>query len=431
MELFSTAGVTGFTKMATEEANKAYSGQDSGNESGVARLAHISMTEAVAFDPKTHDPNKPEQWPVLKAEDYKKDSHGHMQFFCSCCLDKGNKVQLRRPSTGSDPKGGYFQNIPFDLINRESGEPVLDAETKKPKIETRRYYFPPHFSTMPGQQHVCEAARHQQDLALSVQQMGGTTFNSKYGVRSLSLVIPAGQKVIEPKNRSVLSEEGGGNFNKLSSQGDEVVRRIHRSNRQDYQRREGVRSAEDLGVLLTHTEFSKDQRNKIILRNGEQTVSLARLYHSNPVDMHEQLLAKESEFFSDTGGGVSRHTSAFSCKLGNSKKGWIKEHDGSTSIRIEAERPMSDGHMQSASVKINFQSPEAERQFRKAFDSGERDFLFFSENTFIKQDKSAVKMTIFTPQQFSPWKPPSPQLQLDLGKRPSVSDQPDDGLHPH
>lgn len=57
------------------------------NEVGKAYIAHVSVSEAKAFNPATDDPAKPETWASLPASAFDEKQHGQHEFYCPCCLE--------------------------------------------------------------------------------------------------------------------------------------------------------------------------------------------------------------------------------------------------------------------------------------------------------------------------------------------------------
>ncbi len=398
---------------AKEAADKAYAERPV-NTVGTALLAHVHLTEAVAFDPEKHDIKKPSSWPVMAAKDYDEARHGHMKFFCKCCLEKGAAVQLRRPSRGDDPKGGYYQNLLMDVFT-EDGQPVVDPVTEKQKTVNQRYYFEPHFSTYPHQNHspVCESYQKQQELSATVRELGGTTLNSEHGVRFLGLNIPAGQTIIRPKHEK-LSDESGANFNAAASGSGRL--RIHRSARHHRRRTEGVTSVADLGVLLDSSEGNNKLRDHIILRAGHETFRLSELYHDDAHKMLESLVQRQTE-----NPKLKRHPVAYLLTFGDRKKNipWVHERNGSRTLRTEVKGEAADGHDISTKLSINFDSPEAERDFENAFKAGNRSFLVYTENAHPDPRNRVVQMQISTTHQVTSWKPKT-QLSFGFDTRPQM-----------
>ncbi|PCJ99061.1 MAG: hypothetical protein COA45_06350 [Zetaproteobacteria bacterium] len=414
------------------------------NEAGKTYIANVSITEAVAFDPEHDNPDKPETWNTLEARDFDKDSHGHMKFFCPCCLDKGDMVKLKNPS------GSYFQQITFDIVDRDTQEPVLDPTTHEPVTEARRYQIPPRYSLFPHEKHTCDLGEQQSQLSQSIKDHGGVVLNSATGTYIVNLNIPAGQEPTQRNRpRTTLTQDGG--FNNAATNIDTAParRQIHRSsNTPPKQHSHGVKTVQALADLLDSTEFDKGQRQAVLMRNGGQVITLEQAYHKNTVNMYRDLYHDERQ---DAGNPEKNHNhiSLFRFRPNGIKKFWNRGADGSMSVLSHPEQVHDrDGNKFYVSTRLNFQTESTFEAFKEAYEAAEtkedRWFLIYSEHASVnlveydaeKQklekgtEQSAdvhVTATIFSADQIMQWKPRSAQLMLnfDLGEDADAKQEPD------
>ncbi|MBI1300549.1 MAG: hypothetical protein GC137_02725 [Alphaproteobacteria bacterium] len=389
------------------------------NSAGIVYLANVSLSEAVAFDPATDDRHNPASWGTLEANDYDKDQHGKHQFFCPCCLDNGDEVRLRRPSTG------HFQEIQTRKIKKESGLPLVDEEGK-PITETRRYQIPPRFSLFPGQKHTCDLATNDIGLVEEIKRNGGITLNSQTGAYIVNLHLAAGQKAV-----SLPRSSSGDDFNKASHATSNPRRRVTSS--------KAITSIEGLAKLLDHTEILKDRRADILLRNGSQIISLADAYGATTADLYHGLFAREldaQEALDDN----RNHLAIFRFQPGGLKsRSWKEQPDGSMTVESHPQRFIdNDGHEFVVSTRINFTRLSAFEKFAKDYDragKGNHWFLVYTEHAHVgtqsyfmekdslnkgykRQGRLMIDAKVFDPDQIMLWTPRSPQLLIDFGNQP-------------
>ena len=322
------------------------------NQSGWIHVANVTVAEAVAFDPDVDDPNTPEAWKTLEAKNYDSDKHGGMAFYCPCCLDKGDEVRLKRPS------GEYTQTIPFELIDRQTNEPLLDELTGKPQIEYRRYKMPPRYSLYPGQEHTCDLGDQKAKLSDTIRNNGGSTLNSNAGTYTVNLNIDAGQ---EPRTRRAFANgQNLGQFNKAANDEMPLKRRIHRSSSsKSGQHSTGIKNIDAIAELLDATQFDQGQRESIILRNGTQSMTLQQVYQRNNVDLYREIYAREKSVFDDPYANHN-HTSVFRFRPNGNKKFWNREHDGSMTVQSHPEQIRdNDGNLFYVVAAINFETEHA------------------------------------------------------------------------
>ena len=401
------------------------------NSAGKTYVAKVAITEAVAFDPEHDNPDKPETWDLLAAKEFDKEEHGHLKFFCPCCLDKGDMVKLKNPS------GAYFQSITFDLIDRDTRELIIDKSTNEPMTEARRYQIPPRFALFPHEKHTCDLGAQQNQLSQSIKDNGGVVLNSDAGSYIVNLNIPAGQEPPQ-RNRPRATLTEGGAFNDAVTNVDttHAQRQIHRSsNKPPNQKSQGVKTVEALADLLDRTEFDKGQREAIILRNGGQVMTLDQIYQKNTINMYRDLFKDESHDAQNPEKNHN-HIALFRFKPNGVKKFWNRENDGSMSVQSHPEQIHDkEGNKFYVSTRLNFQTDACFDAFNEAYEkAAEKDdkwLLVYSEHASVslaeytgeKQkiaqgtEKSAdvhITATVFNTDQFMQWKPRSPQLSIDF-----------------
>lgn len=397
------------------------------NEAGKAYIAHVSVSEAKAFNPETDDPARPETWATVSASGFDEEKHGHNEFYCPCCLDKGDKVRLKKPS------GGYYQNILFDVIDPKTRDVMKDAQTGEPVTESRRYFIPPRFSLYPLQRHTCDLAARLNDLSSVISQNNGLTLNSAAGAYIVNLNIPAGQTPINRHRPRINLTQTGDFAASADGEASLSLRRIHRShNVPSSARSQGISHVESLAKMLDSTEFDKGQREHVILRTGAQGVTLGQAYHGQPVEMYRALFGHEREL---TREGAKNHDqiALFHFKPIGDRRFWKKQEDGSTTVQGQAEQVYDkDGRHFYVSARINFQTETAFRAFEHAYRKDkERSFLVFTENATVdlvdyeskrkkldsRQDDHAtlfIDTVVFNTAQMTPWTPRSPQMTIDF-----------------
>tara|TARA_R110001592_G_scaffold3525_9_gene19867 strand:+ start:363 stop:1628 length:1266 start_codon:yes stop_codon:yes gene_type:complete len=397
------------------------------NEAGKIRVANVTLTEAVAFDPAHDDANAPETWKKIAANDFDPVAHKDMHFFCPCCLDNDDQVRLKKPAAQR------IQSLPFDVIDPRTNEPVLDAN-EEPVLEYRRYLFPAHFSTWDKQTHSCDLVQQQHRLSQSLTDMGGITPNKDDGVTIINLGIPAGQAAEAHRRRPYvhLSTESG--FNGAAD--GETTRRLHTSTRKPSRKlSHGASSVDDLAELLDHTEFDRGKREAIALRNGNQMVSLEQLYHENTLDMYRELFVREKKIMSDPDANHN-HLALFRFRPNGNRKFWHRENDGSMTVESHPEQIRDkDGHLFYVSAHVNFQTESAFQAFEKSLKDGEtsddRWFLAYTEHANVdpfdyahkkaEMEKGNAKSatvhtsaTVFNKGQMIQWVPQDPQMEIDF-----------------
>ena len=401
------------------------------NSAGKTYIAKVAITEAVAFDPEHDDPDKPETWNLLAAKEFDKEEHGHLNFFCPCCLDKGDMVKLKNPS------GAYYQSITFDLIDRETRELIIDKSTNEPMTEARRYEIPPRFALFPHEKHTCDLGAQQNQLSQSIKDNGGVVLNSDTGTYIVNLNIPAGQELPQ-RNRPRATLTEGGAFNDAATNVDttHAQRQIHRSsNKPSNQHSQGVKTVQALADLLDRTEFDKGQREAILLRNGGQVMTLEQVYQKNTIEMYRDLYKDESHDAQNPDKNHN-HIALFRFKPNGVKKFWNRETDGSMSVQSHPEQIHDkDGNKFYVSTRLNFQTESSFDAFNKAYeDAAEKDdkwLLVYSEHATVNlaeytgekrkvtqgMEKSAdvhITATVFNTDQFMQWNPRDPQLMIDF-----------------
>lgn len=388
------------------------------NEAGKAYMANVSVTEARVFNPLFDDPAHPENWVTLSARDYREDIHGKCEFFCPCCLDKGDKVKLRKPS------GEYYQSILFDVVDPDTGDVMVDEATQQPVTETRRYFIPPRYSLYPMQRHSCDLAARLNNLSRVVKEQGGVVLNSEAGAYIVNLNIPAGQAKISNRPRIRLSD--GDDF---SAAAEGKTRRIHRSPNTGGAKTAGVSHIDALAQMLDDTEFNKGQRQHILMRIGQQGMSLAEAYHGDPITMYRSLYEQERPQAHQIGANHN-HVAVFRFRPIGDHKFWKRQQDGSMTVQGQAEQIRDrDGKLFYVSARINFQTEGAFQAFQALTKDKERSFLVYTEHASVDLTDHAAKKqrldqnldhhatvfadaVVFNTAQMMPWSPRSPQLTL-------------------
>ncbi len=399
------------------------------NEAGHLYVANVTLTEAVVFDPEKDDPNAPETWDVMAAEDFDKDSseHKHLQFYCPHCIENDDKIRLKKPS------GERIQPLPFEVVDPQTDEPILD-EKGEPQIEFRRYLFPAHFSTWNGVDHTCDVVKHQQRLKDTLQDLDGIKLNPDEDVTILNLGIPAGQQKAQRRRPYVhLSND---QFNP-NSQDTEPKRRLHTSRKKPPSKlSRGVSDVADLARVLDDTQFDEGKRQSIVLRNGSQLMSLEQLHNDNVLDMYRDLYVRENAIINDPDANHN-HLALFRFRPNGNRKFWHREQDGSMTVPSHPEQVRDkDGHLFYVSARINFQTEGAFQEFEKAYSNAktpdERWFLVYTENANIdpfdhlekkarlqrgldKHAEVGLDTTVFQSSQIMQWTPRDPQLEIDFG----------------
>lgn len=412
------------------------------NEAGKAYIAHVSVSEAKAFNPATDDPGKPETWASLSASAFDEKKHGQHEFFCPCCLDKGDKVRLKKPS------GGYYQNILFDVIDPETRDVMKDPQTGDPITESRRYFIPPRFSLYPLQRHSCDLGARLNDLSSIVRQNNGVTLNSAAGAYVVNLNIPAGQTPVNHHRPRINLTQAGDFASSAGAENLSPLRRIHKPHTSPPSTRsQGINHVEALAQMLDSTEFDKGQRAHVILRTGAQGLTLAQAYHGQPVEMYRALFERERSL---TREGADNHNqiALFHFKPIGDRKFWTKQEDGSTTVQGQAEQVRDkDGRHFYVSARINFQTETALRAFEQAYRKDkERSFLVFTETATVdlkdfeakrkkldsgqsRHETVFVDTVVFNAAQMTPWAPRSPQMTIDFPDLEQTPRQPENDEH--
>ena len=400
------------------------------NESGQAYLANVSVTEAKIFDPEKDDTSHPETWATLAAGDYNEETHGKCEFYCPCCLEKGDKVRLRRPS------GEYYQNIMFDVIDPETGDVMIDEATQQPVTENRRYFIPPRYSLYPMQRHTCDLASRLNNLSQVIKEQGGVVLNSSAGSYIVNLNIPAGQSHISNRPRIRLSDTDD-----FGAAMEGRTRRIHRPSGQSGSQSQGIREIKALAQMLDDTEFDKGQRQHVILRIGQQGMTLAEAYQSDPLTMYRNLYGQEHPQ-ANMPHANHNHVALFRFRPIGDRKFWKRQEDGSMTVQGQAEQIHDrDGKLFYVSARINFQTESAFRTFEEEYRKNkERSFLVYTEHATVNTADYAAKKhrldqdldphttvfadtVVYSSAQMMPWAPRSPQLTLFDGfKSPGAND---------
>jgi len=390
------------------------------NEAGKAYLANVSVTEARVYNPLFDDPAHPETWVTLSARDYQDDLHGKCEFYCPCCLDKGDKVRLKKPS------GEYYQSILFDVIDPETGDVMIDEATQQPVTENRRYFIPPRYSLYPMQRHTCDLAARLSNISKVVKEQGGVVLNSTAGAYIVNLNIPAGQSKISNRPRIRLSE--GDDF---TAAVEGRTRRIHRSSGDPTgHHSRGITNVQALAQMLDDTEFNKGQRQHLLMRIGQQGMSLAEAYHGDPLAMYRSLYERERPQAQQASANHN-HVAIFRFRPIGDHKFWKKQEDGSMTVQGQAEQVRDrDGKLFYVSARVNFQTEGAFQAFQQAYTKNrERSFLVYTENAKVDLADHAAKKqrldlnldqhatvfvdtVVYNPAQMMPWSPRSPQLTL-------------------
>ncbi len=415
------------------------------NEAGKAYLANVTVTEAVAFDPETDDPDKPETWNVLSAGDYEAEHHGNMQFFCPCCLDKGDQVRLKRPSTDDNGRAReYFQTIQMDVVDSQTEEPIIDPATNEPMVEHVRYKIPPRFTLWPGHRHTCDLASQQRNLSETLYENGGVNLNSSEGTYIVNMNIAAGQRTAKKKRPRIGLTESG-EFDSLARG---TKRKLHRSSSTPPGKHsEGVKDISTVAKMLDNTEFEQGARDRILMRVGTQLTSLGEMYKGSAFELYRDIYRAEHQIANDPNANHN-HAALFRFRPNGNRKFWKKEQDGSMTVPSHPEKTHDrQGREFYFTSSINFQTDGAFEQFKKAYDEAEspedRWFLVYTEHAnvdiFDHQHKAAgideerganggtqkstpsinVETTVFSKDQMMQWSPPSAQLMLDFSKPPS------------
>ena len=415
--------------------------KDTPNEAGYVYVANVTLTEAAVFDPEQDDPNAPGDWEVLAAEDFDKDEHKGCQFYCAHCLDNGDKVRLKKPS------GERIQELPFETIDPRTNEPVLD-ENDEPVIETRRYLFPPHYSTWAGAQHTCDVVKHQSQLNTTLQDLDGIKIDPNSDVTILNLGISAGQEKVRRRPYVHLADDQFNRKNGGTPPEYEPRQRLHRSSRAKPSKlSRGVSDVSDLAKVLDDTEFDKGKRQSVVLRNGSQLVSLEQLHNDNALDLYRDLYAQESKI-ADNPDANHNHLALFRFRPNGNRKFWKRENDGSMTVPSHPEQVRDkDGDLFYVTASINFQTEKAFDDFNEAYSNAktpeDRWFLVYTEHANINvfdhaqkkqrlnegKDRHAevgVSTTVFNSSQMMQWTPRDPQLLLDFRQKPEEPSQHDD-----
>ncbi|MCB1591776.1 MAG: hypothetical protein KDI90_04910 [Alphaproteobacteria bacterium] len=407
---------------------------------GKAHIANVSVSEARAFNPADDDPNEPESWETVSASDFNEEKHGQCQFYCPCCLDNGDKVRLKKPS------GGYFQNILFDVIDPETQDVMTDPATGTPVTENRRYYIPPRYSLYPGQRHTCDLASRLRDLSATIRENGGLTLNSAAGAYILNINIPGGQELIRKRPRIYMTSAE--DFDTAAGADPNIMtsRRIHRSQTNPPSKRStGVLHVESLAKILDSTEFDKGQRKHVILRIGQDGITLDQAYHGKAVNLYRDLYEKESRVTREDAPNHNQ-VALFHFKPIGNRKFWTKDETGSMTVQSQAEQIHdNEGRHFYVSARLHFSNRETFRAFEQAYrKDGERSFLVFSEQATVdledfKNKKGRIDSrlddhaTVFVDipvgdsAQIMPWAPRSPQMTFDFpgfnfGNNPTAND---------
>ncbi len=389
------------------------------NEAGKAYMANVSVTEARVFNPAFDDPSHPETWVTLSAHNYQEDFHGKCEFYCPCCLDQGDKVRLRKPS------GEYYQSILFDVIDPETGDVMVDEATKQPVTENRRYYIPPRYSLYPMQRHTCDLGARLNNLSRVIKEQGGVVLNSAAGAYIVNLNIPAGQTKTSNRPRIKLTDAED-----FSAAAEGKTRRIHRSpNNARSNHSTGVSHIDALAQMLDDTEFNKGQRQHILMRIGQQGMSLAEAYQGDPITMYRSLHEQERHQAHQVAANHN-HVAIFRFRPIGDHKFWKRQQDGSMTVQGQAEQIRDrDGKLFYVSARINFQTEGAFQAFQALTKERERSFLVYTEHATVDLADHAAKKQrldqnldrhatvfadaiVFSTAQIMPWTPRSPQLAL-------------------
>lgn len=372
--------------------------------------ARVTNPVAVPYDPETDEWCEP-----IRAEDFDPKTHGHCEFYCPDCLEKGEKARLKKPSSARE------QHIRIQIYNRETGEPVIDPQTGQKVAFYQQWHIPAHFSLWAGQKHGCDKGIGHERLRHISKKNGGFSYDSNLGLYTYNLDIPTGTaKPPTQRKPSVLKEA----FPK--------ERNARKSSAKSYPKRsEGIRSVAELAKLLEASAFDPEMRAGQLMRLGNEIIALSDLYVESPAALFKQRYKQP-----DT---------PLLCRfkpIGN-RKFWQGREDGRWQITGQAEKTAGrDGNIYYPSMRLIL-TVEAYREFHKQFKTGQKSFLVFADDvtanlnsqhfgqaanwetlrTRKPENRSVfVDIAVNNPAQFIPWSPPCPQATLDLGFYPENLD---------
>ncbi len=401
------------------------------NQAGKARLASVSVHEALAYDPMRvdHDFNDPKTWDILDAEDYKKNIHGDMEFYCPCCFEEeGELVRLKRPSKE------FYQTI-----------------------LSQRFKIPPRYTLWKDEKHGCSLERNQVAVSHLVKGFEGVV-DSHHGTKILNLNIPAGQESPQSLPFSNLKGKAENNFNRASEAETKEPRKRKSPAKPSDPHSTGVNTVERLAEVMDATEFDKTERDSILLRIGPQMMPLGDIYHEKNADMYRDLLLKEKARLARIKGNVGNDTNInqvaiFQFQPNCHHKFWKHSKDGTPYIPSLSKKVTGkEGRIFYVTTRLRFETPSSYEAFKKALRSIEetkdKKFLVYSEHAHVdyikcqeiinridkygeKRGNVYIKASVFSNQQFTQWKPPSPQMRLfdnDLNILPDIAPEEDSDL---
>lgn len=403
------------------------------NEEDGPNIAKVALQEAVAFDPDSDDPDDTNSWELMNANDFDPEEHKHFEFYCSCCLDKKQKVRLRKPSPAGE------RELLFDVLDRKTKKPLID-DFGDPVIIRRNFLFPARFSTWKKEKHVCDIVKKQRKLNEALKESGATEIDTESELTLIDLNIDTEPDPFEKNRRpfTYLSPKKQFNGDAPSKPNRPNEYKLHISGNTQHIKNQGVSSVKDLARLLDKTEFDLSQRRTILLKNDGIIQSLDNLYHRKNIKMYRALYKKELKVLGDIDADHNNTTlSRFKTKKDLSDR--QPNSDGSVSITSKIEKIRDqNGRSFNVATRLNFQNAEAFQEFQRIHNSTknkeERGFLIYSEHSTVNVakhrdqrgkidsgEKNAtvyIEATIYNKDQVMQWSPRKPK-QLTICKLPT------------
>jgi hypothetical protein len=184
---------------------------------------------------------------------------------------------------------------------------------------------------------------------------------------------------------------------------------------------EGLNHVDKLAGLLDRTEFDKEYRHSILLRDGRKRYTLAEIFENDTVRLFRSAHARTKNKEGAT--PVLAQFKPIVLAAFHNKKQLTLQGQAITMRGV-------DGHDYSVSVKLHCGSKEIYESLKKDIRAGKRSFLVYSEDTYVDliefahkkkeiqqgraQDRAVfVHVHIKMPRQVTAWMPYNGQLDLE------------------
>lgn len=290
----------------------------------------------------------------------------------------------------------YLQTF-YDLVTNEPYKLKVPAHFKRAEGS------PPHSLECTAVDQYTIYQSYARDIGGLSQMHGRFVYNLNIMTNDDTAPVRHPRKAGDPFNNAATRE------NKSDGQGHE-----HRKLSQ------GLNSVKKLAGLLDHTEFDKEYRESILLRDGRKSYTLAQLFRNDTLALFRE-----------------RHTQA---KNGDAPQPVLLQFKPIVLGQFHSKKERTiqgqavtvrggDGRDYSVSVKLHCASREIYDSLKQEIRAGKRSFLVYAESATVDlvefahkkheiQQGTAKDRTVFVhvrvgmPQQMTPWVPYDGQLDL-------------------